>query len=78
MSMKLSNYNKPTPKVLRTIGDGCLLLIPGFQAFIAAAPEGTFTPKELWLYGAGVSTFLVAVKFFTKMFSVDHKPATDE
>lgn len=69
MKANIKNYHKPTPVRLKAIGDLGLLLIPTIQGFLASAPEGTFTPTQLWLIGAVSSTVLVIVKFGTKMFA---------
>ena len=65
VKQNIENYKKPTPPKWRKIGDFALLLIPVFHTSIGNAPEGTFTTRQLYWIGLVLTTFPLAIKFWT-------------
>jgi hypothetical protein len=78
MKANIKNYNKPTPKALKQLGDLALAMIPTIQLSVAAAPEGTFTATQSWAIGAASSIILVLFKFATKMFAEEDTTFTEQ
>lgn len=64
--MQLSNYNKPTPKHLKILGDLAIVLIP---IITAALPSAPISENSKYWFMLGANCSLVVFKFITKLYS---------
>jgi hypothetical protein len=71
MNFGTKNWNRPTPKKWRSIGDAILILGAGLGGLITALPLSD--DLKLWLLP--IITFLTPVgKFITKLFGYENNP----